>query len=157
MDKLVGDVDAEETDPENDFAKDAVEDADENIVSTGPSSKQIDASESDNSKKEVKPFEENKNPNIEEPKHDDPNLYVVRKKPKRAIPGQKPEKATEIQQRVGQENLTTQAPQQQQRPPPALLKMAAMIWRKSADRPQGQFTKPQALAVAKKIWVTRQR
>ena len=114
MDKLVGDVDGTETDPENDFDKDAVEDADaENQVSTGPSSKQVDASESDNSKKAVKPFEENKNPNIEEPKHDDPNLYVVRKKPKRAIPGSKPEKATEIQQRVGQENLTTVTPQAQ--------------------------------------------
>jgi len=147
MDKLVGGVVNTETDPENenDFEKDAIEDAiDEAVISTGPSSKQIDASESDNSKKAVavKPFEENKNPNIVEPKHDDPNLYVVRKKPKRAIPGTKPEKATEIQQRVGQENLTTVAPPVQQRPPPALLKMAAMIWRKSANRPQGQFTKP---------------
>ena len=104
MDKLVGGVVDTETDPENeaDFEKEANEDAENDAVgSTGPSSKQQDASESDNSKKEVKPFEENKNPNIEEPKHDDPNLYVVRKKPKRAIPGAKPEKATEIQQRVG--------------------------------------------------------
>ena len=104
MDKLVGGVVDTETDPENeaDFEKEANDDAENDAAgSTGPSSKQQDASESDNSKKEVKPFEENKNPNIEEPKHDDPNLYVVRKKPKRAIPGAKPEKATEIQQRVG--------------------------------------------------------
>ena len=67
MDKLVGDVVGTETDPENeaDFEKDEVEDALDNAGgSTGPSSKQIDASESDNSKKAVKPFEENKNPNI---------------------------------------------------------------------------------------------
>ena len=67
MDKLVGGVVDTETDPENDFEKEAREDAeDENAGSTGPSSKQIEASESDNSKKAVavKPFEENKNPNI---------------------------------------------------------------------------------------------
>ena len=91
--------------------------------------------------------------------HDDPNLYVVRKKPKRAIPGSKTEKATEVQQRVGQENLTTPNPGPQaanQRPPPALLKMAAMIWKKSANRPEGQFTKQQAFQVAKKVWMQRQ-
>ena len=100
MEKLVGDVEGQETDPENDD-KEAKDETDDAIVSTGPSSKNIDASESDNSKKAVKPFEENKNPNIAEPTHADPNLYVVRKKPKRALPGAKPEKATEIQQRVG--------------------------------------------------------
>ena len=35
--------------------------------------------------------------NIPDPIHDDPNLYVVRKRPKRALPGTKPEKAKEVQ------------------------------------------------------------
>ena len=46
--------------------------------------------------------------------------------------------------------------QQQGRPPPALMKMAAMIWKKSATRPQGQLTKQQAIQVAAKIWRQRQ-
>jgi len=80
--------------------------------------------------------------------HDDPNLYVVRKKPKRAPPGTKAEKATEVQQRVGQENLTSNDPAKkrqamgqntrpQNRPPPQMLKLAAMIWKKSANRKEG--------------------
>ena len=34
--------------------------------------------------------------------------------------------------------------------------MAAMIWKKSENRPQGQFTKQQAFQVAKKVWMQRQ-
>ena len=37
--------------------------------------------------------------------HEDPALYVTRKKAKRAIPGAQPEKATEVVKRVGQENI----------------------------------------------------
>ena len=37
--------------------------------------------------------------------HEDPALYVTRKKAKRAIPGAQPEKATEVVKRVGQENV----------------------------------------------------
>ena len=103
MNKLVGTVvdSNTETDPENeaDFVEKEKLEIKEDVGSTGPSSKQVNSD--GDSKDAVQPFEENKNPNLPEPHHEDPNLYIVRKKPKRAIPGTKTEKATEIQQRVG--------------------------------------------------------
>ena len=102
MNALVGEVvdSVHETDPEEDNDDDkkgvivqALADVDAHI-STGTSSKQkqSDSEESKDSKSAVTPFDENSNvenkpKQVNAETHKDPNLYVVRKKPKRAAPG----------------------------------------------------------------------
>ena len=58
--------------------------------------------------KKAMPVQNEQTAKVTDPVHDDPNLYAVRKrKPKRSREEQKPEKATEIQKRVGQQENAT--------------------------------------------------